>query len=91
MARLDGRLHESARARLIDADRLSELAHRGRALGTLERIEQAEACRVRERMPAGTTVAEAATSATPALRTAALSTAVAPTIIVFAGLVPVVP
>ena len=83
MARLDGRLHESARARLIDADRLGELAHRGRALGALERIEQAEARRVRERMPAGTTPrASSTTSAAPALWAAAAATPATATMVV---------
>ncbi|WP_235507660.1 hypothetical protein [Agromyces sp. Root1464] len=81
MPRLDGRLHESARARLIDADRLGELAHRGRALGALERIEQAEARSVRERVTAGTaTRASPATSPAPSVGASAPA-AVAPPVV----------
>lgn len=83
----DGGLHEPARPRLIDADRLGELAHRGRALGALERIEQAEARRVRERVPAGTaTRASSATSPAPTVGTSAPATTAASMIVEFGTL-----
>ncbi|GAA1794713.1 hypothetical protein GCM10009748_32460 [Agromyces lapidis] len=48
MPRLDGGLHEPARARLVDADRLGELPDRRRLRRRLERVEQPEARRLRE-------------------------------------------
>jgi len=46
--RLDRGLHEPARPRLVDADRLGEFAHRRRPLGALERLEQSEPRQVRQ-------------------------------------------